>query len=256
MASESITERAHSRTIRSAVNSRFTDLKIHGKDNIFRDCPLEALLQQRARDMALSGEDVTDEALQQQACDIIESMHAQTPNSSELFASLLVAIVKGSTGWLGPFRQRAGLDLGLGPYLLENAQPSVEDVAVIEKLSAAREDGSLETATSGPSVKAGGLVDALILDPNLSSDWHQSSNVPADGMHQPATAFLDDRNSYRRLVRELTRYVASSTSERNPSRYVPTDLDLQHQARWIMYDEYVWPPLPSFRLYVSLLTTT
>jgi hypothetical protein len=48
--------------------------------------------------------------------------------------------------------------------------------------------------------------------------------------------FLNDANCYRRLARELSRWVASTMSPNNPSCHVPTDEELQHQARWILYD--------------------
>ncbi|KAK0636922.1 hypothetical protein B0T17DRAFT_94365 [Bombardia bombarda] len=49
--------------------------------------------------------------------------------------------------------------------------------------------------------------------------------------------FLNDANCYRRLARELGRYVASTMSPNNPRCHVPSDEELQHQARWILYDE-------------------
>jgi hypothetical protein len=49
--------------------------------------------------------------------------------------------------------------------------------------------------------------------------------------------FLNDNNSYRRLARELSRYVASCMSPNNPNSHVPTDDELKYQARWILYDE-------------------
>ncbi|OIW31991.1 hypothetical protein CONLIGDRAFT_612267 [Coniochaeta ligniaria NRRL 30616] len=48
--------------------------------------------------------------------------------------------------------------------------------------------------------------------------------------------FLNDANCFRRLARELSRWVASTMSPNNPSCHVPTDEELQHQARWILYD--------------------
>lgn len=48
--------------------------------------------------------------------------------------------------------------------------------------------------------------------------------------------YLNDANCYRRLERELSRYVASSMSPKNPNSHVPSDEELQHQARWILYD--------------------
>ncbi len=48
--------------------------------------------------------------------------------------------------------------------------------------------------------------------------------------------FLNDANCYRRLAKELGRFVASTMSPNNPNSHVPSDEELQHQARWILYD--------------------
>ncbi|RSL47369.1 hypothetical protein CEP54_013429 [Fusarium duplospermum] len=57
------------------------------------------------------------------------------------------------------------------------------------------------------------------------------------GIEVPASYHLFDANCYRRLGRELTRFVMSTMSARNPKSHVPTDEELQHQARWIMFDD-------------------
>lgn len=49
--------------------------------------------------------------------------------------------------------------------------------------------------------------------------------------------FLNDANCYRRLAKEMRRWVKSTMSPNNPNRHVPTDEELQYQARWILYDE-------------------
>ncbi|CAK7221029.1 hypothetical protein SCUCBS95973_004357 [Sporothrix curviconia] len=53
----------------------------------------------------------------------------------------------------------------------------------------------------------------------------------------PSPFFLNDTNCYRRLARELTRFVNMVMSPNNPNSHVPTDVELQHQARWILYDD-------------------
>lgn len=49
--------------------------------------------------------------------------------------------------------------------------------------------------------------------------------------------FLDDLNFDRWVARELARWAAATMSPHNPNRRVPTDEELQHQARWILYEE-------------------
>jgi hypothetical protein len=70
-------------------------------------------------------------------------------------------------------------------------------------------------------------------------------NTMKSSQHNPASAaapirlgafYLNDANCYRRLERELSRFVASSMSPKNPNQHVPSDEELQHQARWILYD--------------------
>lgn len=49
--------------------------------------------------------------------------------------------------------------------------------------------------------------------------------------------YLSDTNCYQRLARELKKWVASTMSPNNPNCHVPSDEELQHQARWIVYEE-------------------
>ncbi|KAK0640192.1 hypothetical protein DIS24_g9601 [Lasiodiplodia hormozganensis] len=112
MSSEEITNQARIRPMKSAAKSRFTHLKINGKDSIFEACNVEAQLREYADMPKLLGLDVGDDELQREACNIV-----------------------------------------------------------------------------------------------------------------------------RRLARELSWFVAITTSTRNPDSHVPTDEELQHQARWIMFDE-------------------
>ncbi|TDZ41026.1 Homeobox protein HD-2 [Colletotrichum trifolii] len=50
-------------------------------------------------------------------------------------------------------------------------------------------------------------------------------------------AFFNDANFHRWLTLELRRWVAATMSPNNPSRHVPTDEELQHQARFIVYED-------------------
>lgn len=64
--------------------------------------------------------------------------------------------------------------------------------------------------------------------------------TPIGRLHQdfmPGPYFLNDANCYRRLAKDLKRFAAATMSANNPSRHVPTDEELQHQARWIVYDD-------------------
>ncbi|KAI8629324.1 hypothetical protein F5Y19DRAFT_78006 [Xylariaceae sp. FL1651] len=54
---------------------------------------------------------------------------------------------------------------------------------------------------------------------------------------KPGGRFLNDANCFRRLAKDLSRFVAATMSANNPNRHIPTDEEIQHQARWIIYDD-------------------
>ncbi|KAI0915133.1 hypothetical protein F4823DRAFT_570985 [Ustulina deusta] len=57
------------------------------------------------------------------------------------------------------------------------------------------------------------------------------------GSIKPGARFLNDANCFRRLAKDLNRFVTATMSANNPNRHVPTDEELKHQARWIVYDD-------------------
>ncbi|KAH8680782.1 hypothetical protein BX600DRAFT_445056 [Xylariales sp. PMI_506] len=61
--------------------------------------------------------------------------------------------------------------------------------------------------------------------------------VPPARPLRPGPFFLNDANCFHRLAKGLKRFVASTMSANNPNCHVPTDKELQHQARWIVYDD-------------------
>lgn len=73
-----------------------------------------------------------------------------------------------------------------------------------------------------------------VQDSQLGGRKTGRGSLPA---HKKGGMFLNDANCYRRLARELQRWVAAAISPNNPNRRVPSDEELRHQARWIVYDE-------------------
>ncbi|KAI9642183.1 hypothetical protein NHQ30_008985 [Ciborinia camelliae] len=67
----------------------------------------------------------------------------------------------------------------------------------------------------------------------------KTANQPSANCNpsQPLKYFLNDANCYNRLVRELSRFVARCMSPNNPNQHIPTDAELQNQARWVIYDD-------------------
>lgn len=71
---------------------------------------------------------------------------------------------------------------------------------------------------------------------NSPANAHCPESSPMCGVKR-SQLFLNGSGNYRQLVRELGRYVASAMSPNNPNRHVPTDEEIRHQARWVLYDE-------------------
>lgn len=84
--------------------------------------------------------------------------------------------------------------------------------------------------------------------PNVAQDFEEKARFPS--AKQPSDLpqiwppngkighyVLNDPNFDRFVARELARWVAATMSPHNPNQHLPTDHELQHQARWIMYEE-------------------
>ena len=69
------------------------------------------------------------------------------------------------------------------------------------------------------------------LHSNISRGPTAASIYPTSGY------YLNDANCYQRLARELKKFVTSTMSPNNPNCHIPSDQELQHQARWILYEE-------------------
>jgi hypothetical protein len=112
------------------------------------------------------------------------------------------------------------------------------DASLLSELVAGDVEAGLDSTTTTMATANGGedvQVSAGAVD--LSSySRHPKSPYTTDGFTEHR---LGDDSCYRRLMKELVRYTRSSMSPYNPNRHVPTDEELQHHARWIMFDEYV-----------------
>ncbi|WZH45410.1 major facilitator superfamily domain-containing protein [Fusarium acuminatum] len=219
MGTDEITTKARMTPMKSAARSRFTELRIHSKKDIFEDCKLEASLRQYIDMLKLLNLDIGDNEVQQEACSIINQM----PNASPMFVNLLTTLVYGSTHWLRPFRLRTGLPPSKGNPLFVSPHDSA----------------SLSTAQIST-----GILDENTTHQPLPGDKNTGPS-PSQFQHGPETSTfterqrvisLNDGNMYRGLTRELTRYVARTISPLNPTSHLPTDEELQYQARWIEYD--------------------
>ncbi|GKT57945.1 homeobox and C2H2 transcription factor [Colletotrichum tofieldiae] len=227
MSSESIVQQARIRPMKDNSKSRFTYLSINGKANIFEACGLEEQLLSYVDISKMTEPQISDEELQKEACNIVERMEASSPNPSVTFANFLKSLINGSDHWLAAFRQRANLPTSRPSSALQFGTKSQE---LLESNSAILKIDAKESSRSNPD------------QTQPSSSQNATAFGPGSGIKvanavAPSTFFVNEDNCYRKLVRELTRFVTITTSPRNPNRRIPTDAELQHQARWISFEE-------------------
>ncbi len=133
--------------------------------------------------------------------------------------------------WLNAFKLRH-VSSDVSAATLENNSPLT--IASVTK-STSTSQSNLVCPT--PSLLAGrGASHGLRNGLTAGLYSNSSNNCPAGGPVKLGHFFLNDANCYRRLAKELGRFVASTMSPNNPNRRVPSDAELQHQARWILYD--------------------
>lgn len=97
-------------------------------------------------------------------------------------------------------------------------------------------------ATSGaqlPTINGPADVDVWcqMHQPHGAPNTSISGTGSGSGPPRARAPMVNDVNCYSRLARELRKFVASTMSPNNPNCHVPSDEELQHQARWIIYEE-------------------
>ncbi|RFU75198.1 homeo [Trichoderma arundinaceum] len=95
---------------------------------------------------------------------------------------------------------------------------------------------SSQTLHWGLPDEAIGCASSMNTDQYLSAPF-ASKSLHTNSQNLPLRYFLSDVNCYGRLEKELTRFVTSCLSPNNPLQHVPSDEEIQHQARWIIYDD-------------------
>lgn len=215
---EDLARQAKFGPMRSRDECRLSYLKINGQDHLFDACPLECQLCLFAQaELAAGSLTVEDLKLQDEACRIVERIHKeQTMESIDFVANWLVKLVCSSKGWLLKFRQR------------NNISSATHG-----------QDGLEQDMTSLPSTQMTCLPDRAHVGVSLGEtvEAQQLGNDHRPDWVKATLSFLNDANFDRWLTRELRRWAIATMSPNNPSCHVPSDEELQHQARCILYDE-------------------
>ncbi|WAO95749.1 Hypothetical protein NCS54_01338900 [Fusarium falciforme] len=256
MANHDIAEQARIQPMKQVTKSRMSPLKINGKKDIFEGCELEGSLCRYIGTHISLGLQLSDHDLQQEACHAISRLETPSPNPSKRFMEFLLRLIWDSTEWLGPLKERGrfyseGEIAGEGPHLLDPQQfPFGTSIPIeLPNLIAGLEQSetpqlptsllwtsALETAQGSMQPFAEPFPSPWA--PAMSESTFNSSHLnPAINSMTVTPFFLNDNNSYRRLTRELSRFVVSCMSPNNPNSHVPSDEELKYQARWILYDD-------------------
>ncbi|EWY87485.1 hypothetical protein FOYG_11681 [Fusarium oxysporum NRRL 32931] len=234
MSAAEIANQAKLRPTKQLAEARLSQLKINGKGNIFENCELEAALQQYMTAHTSMGHFPTDSELQQEACNVLNRTETSSLHPSRRFLDFLMRLVWSSTVWLEPFRQRA-------ETLVALANESVNDSYFLwgQTDTAVPLDTSMELDMLQPWVENRSLSPEGVPEiPAISMhSTPESRALIRDKVRTATPFFINDNNSYRRLKRELSRFVMTTMSPNNPNRHIPSDDELKYQARWILYDD-------------------
>jgi hypothetical protein len=214
MSSPHLAQQARFEPLRLRNEGRLPELKIQAQRHLFTNCPLEEQLNVFVQMQRTMEPMVSDCLMQREAHGIIIRMeeHSVAPNRS--FANWLIGLIYSDASWLSGFTQRANITTE------RSFEPDIYsgNSAIIEPYGA-RLDRNHE------------LVDTTGIDDPLV----RVQSNPKAGI-RPGTFFPGDLNFYSWFVRDLTRWVAATMSPQNPNYHIPSDDEIQFQARRIIYD--------------------
>jgi hypothetical protein len=236
MSSPELTKQAKFGPMRLRNESRLLLLKVKGKEKLFERCPFESQLRKFVEAQKYAEAVVHDVQIQGHACQIIRSMEQDSTSPSDVFASWIAKLVYRSPEWLAGFKKRTGIDsksTNSNTTLDPNSEvsfPGDDEYSelILNPLTQQDNDG-IDTTTDPVLLN---VQSSQLPDSTLNASWmtHNLANrSPAVG---PGDTLFN-----RYFVGDLARWVAATMSPTNPVSHVPSDEEIQHQARWIMYDE-------------------
>ncbi|KAM6510000.1 hypothetical protein FALCPG4_017633 [Fusarium falciforme] len=251
MGDKEITRQAQFAPLRHGAENRLCVLKINGKDNLFEQCLLEMQLKEFIQAKAVLDIHITDDELQEECCYIIGNVQELPIPHYDFIADWLIRLVMSSAVWLADFRQRTRLqktqnfDGPLSRQLeLEGAHIHTEDYRTADDSdwSTVLRPFHGRSPRTAPRLTSAHRARATVLGAQPQQSEGLDSGVRSrrspgafEGMMKK-TFFINDSNCYRRLAQELTRFAMATMSPNNPNQHVPSDAEIQHQARWILFE--------------------
>jgi hypothetical protein len=250
MSSPDLARQARFGPIKTASESRHSSLKINGKDAIFEHCPLEAQLRAFVLEQQIAGGPLPDIQLQTQMCEIVRQMEKTSLTPSDMFANWIVKGIYSGPEWLSNFRIRAGITDAVGnlsPSLDMQSQQIMDEWVQLTQqplspfdpghtLSSPHDQLSPFDENDFSRVSASMTTDMTSLNPSTGVAVPITSSALFDMNDRPRVLLPDDTNFHRVFESDIRRWVAATMSSKNPNCHVPSDEEIQHQARWIMYN--------------------
>ncbi|KAH7192587.1 uncharacterized protein B0J16DRAFT_353840 [Fusarium flagelliforme] len=286
LSSDEIVQQARFAPIRSRAESRLSVLRIKGKNALFEECPLEARLQAFMRSQRVKGiHAISDHELQREAGRIVLQMESELHTKPEYVANWLIGFLNYSTSWIGQFRRRADSALAgdskeaftTSHGALWQDQPSAQSQPNALPWAG---QASWPTGNDWELVGHGDLADTDMS--SLTERGDRVGSTPADTLLQdftwlwsddqsppaipqtngspneegqstlrptwlgPGIYVLNDPNHIPWFAREMKRWVKATMSPNNPICHVPSDEELRHQARCLLYnDDDPWNQTPA-----------
>jgi hypothetical protein len=271
LSNEEIAQQARFGPIRSKAESRLSLPEIKGKTSLFEDCPLESRLQTFCR--RAKGAEVSNAEIQNEARRIIMQMESELQTEPEYVANWLIGFLYDSKSWIGQFRRRSDLKLGDNGWELpsshqlfpgdtmgqSNTSPWISEMALLdENVWNFGELGAPSNAnTHFSDLGFDKSNDQIVIDDASPRDftwlWSGEHSAPvilqtnkspaAEGSALrpswlgPGIYVLNDPNHILWFAREMKRWVKAAMSPNNPICHVPSDGELRHQARCLLYNE-------------------
>ncbi|UPK97539.1 hypothetical protein LCI18_008474 [Fusarium solani-melongenae] len=250
-----ISQRARFSPLRSKAESCLAVPKLHGQRQLFDGCPLEAQLRNFMLDSVWSGQAIPSDAeLRAEACRIVSELGSCfTVLLEDAVATWLMALIESAQGWLSAFRMRFQTEVNIRtPSDGQNAffgglcvtAHSLQDVMQPTSSITAEPIRHFSNGQDFCGRQQGSPTDNISVarDNILRRQSRTSTTAQSPQDHRPSWIkanlyFLNDANYHRWLGRELGRWVLSTTSLNNPNSHIPSDEELRHQARCILYDD-------------------
>jgi hypothetical protein len=166
--------------------------------------------------------------------EIIRQMEAESITPSDMFANWIVKGIYSNSAWLFDFKKRAGIFDSLDAPVDNSGMPYCQFFPEDPQHSPTFPLGFNINEMLPTTNSATALLAPLPPDENTIESTQNMTMFDMNG--RPTVLLPDDVNFHRVFENDLRRWVAATMSPKNPRCHVPSDEEIQHQGRWIMYN--------------------